>query len=87
MPLPPTIVVDPSVRVPCTCGATTVWPYRAGGRGLNAVPHPGDEHALVQHVDDGPCGAVRRYPPDPDDEPAVLSDPPTLFDLDTQETR
>lgn len=90
MPVPPSIVVDRSVRVPCTCGAATVWPYAAGGRGLTALPHPTDEHALVQHVDGGPCGRVRRYPPLPGDEPApqlLTDDPPTLFDLDIQETR
>lgn len=91
MPLPPTIAVDTSIRVPCTCGATTVWPYVAGGRGLNALPHPTDPDAVVQHVDDGPCGRVRRYPPALEDvRPAaapVASEPLTLFDLDTQETR
>lgn len=92
--VPPGIVVDQSVRVPCSCGETTVWPYRAGGRGLNALPHPTDEYALIQHVNDGPCGRIRRYPPlkgdVPESEPAAPSAPAadlTLFDLDTQEIR
>jgi len=84
---PPSIVVDTTVRVPCTCGVTTVWPHVAGGRGLSTVEHPTDAHALVQHVDDGPCGRVWRCRPDCDcDTPAVATagpaEPVGLFDLE-----